>query len=363
MFNYTLSNSTILSTLQNMQNYYKSVRRKNRQLCVIGIKESHLLREGSKKIDIILLPSLYRIKKTTLPVHKSSDAQTLAPSIFDGLIPSDEKYDYVAYPIQNGQFVLIAFSKIRIRQSIIDVGINPKNIGDIFFAQSEFSSLKDPISFGGEKVILVDDGVVFYLPSCYVENNSNWNTIQKKFQSSFNTYSYHFFEDHTMDPSSLNITYLIAGAIIAVFLIQISVFKKIYDQLQEEKTVILSTNNLPLSTLLIQNVKEGLLKKESQQYTVRESIHYLQSFPFQHKSLGTDKKENSIADTSASSQYLSFENERIESISIRDEHIDVVFILQSDKRAEAIRNYLSKRFKIESIVAKGTRISVRASLW
>ena len=347
MSNYTLFSSTILSLLQKMQKHYKVVRRKNRQLCVIGIDESHLLREGSKKIDLILLPSLYWIKKIALPVLKNSDAQTLAPSIFDGLIPPDEKYDYVAYPSQNGKFILIAFSKTRIRQSIIDAGIDPKNIGDIFFAQSEFSSLNDPINFGGKKVILVDDGVVFYLPSCYVEKNSNWNTIRKNFHSSFNTYPYHFFEDHSMDASSLKITYLIAGAIIAVFLTQITLFKQIYDQLQEEKNSILSANHLPSSTLLIQNIKESLLKKESQQNTLRESIHYLQSFPFQHKSL----------------QLLSSDNERIESISIRDEHIDIVFILQSDKRAEAIRNYLSKRFKIESIVAKGTRTTVRASLW
>lgn len=346
-----------------MQKHYKVVCRKNRQLSVIGIDECHLLREGSKKIDLILLPSLYWIKKIALPVLKNSDAQTLAPSIFDGLIPPDEKYDYVAYPSQNGKFILIAFSKTRIRQSIMDAGIDPKNIGDIFFAQSEFFSLNDPISFGGKKVILVDDGVVFYLPSRYVEKNCNWNTISKNFHSSFNTYPYHFFEDHSLNASSLNITYLIAGAIIAVFLTQITVFKQIYDQLQEEKNIILSANHLPSSTLLIQNIKESLLKKESQQYTLRESIHYLQSFPFQHKTLGADKKGNSIVDANTSLQLLSSDNERIESISIREERIDIIFILQSNKRAEAIRNYLSKRFKIESIVAKGTRISVRASLW
>jgi hypothetical protein len=351
--------SAIASTLHQLQNQYKLMRRKNGSIIAVGVNEHFKLRDGKGKISLILLPSLYWIKKVILPVHTSSEAQTIAASVYEGTLPTDQTYDYLAYHVGEHEFILIAFSKAIIRQAISALGINTKDIVSLFFAQSEFNELKYPLHLGDDRALIVNDGVVLYLPLSYVDDKAPKFRSSDEILLSNHELTYGYFEDDRIDKRSLSFTYVLAALIITVLLAQMYKLNQTYLVLQDEKSTIQTRTNLSLSTLVTKNIKETLRKKEFQQYAVREKIHYLQSFPF----LRSSTRGKTPTDINASlSQNLPFK-ERIDSISVRENEIYIVFNLQNEKRAEVVREYLSKRFQIESMSAKGSIITVKALLW
>jgi hypothetical protein len=82
-------------------------RRDTTTLFLDPASKEQLIYDTSKKVNIILSPSLYWVKKMSLPVTNVREVKKLLPSIFEDSLPVGH-YSYTAY--KHGEdFMLFAY--------------------------------------------------------------------------------------------------------------------------------------------------------------------------------------------------------------------------------------------------------------
>ncbi len=135
--------------------------------------------EKKGKIALILSPSLYWVKRVKLPVKSVREARGLLESFFEDSLP-EGKYSYSVYK-EGEDFLLFAYEDKKILELIAQKGLNISNIKSIHFAQSEFSTLENPVSIHNDAVMSLKDGVVILTPASWAETSSPLELAEKKF--------------------------------------------------------------------------------------------------------------------------------------------------------------------------------------
>ncbi|MDD5203369.1 MAG: hypothetical protein PHH41_09530, partial [Sulfurimonas sp.] len=122
--------------------------------------------EVDDKVDVILSPALYWVKKLTLPMKYVRDVKKLLPSIFEDVLPAGH-YSYSAY--KSGEdFFVFAYEDKYILDTLTQKGIIPSNIANVYFAQSEFEQTDEAIKINDEESIYFKDEILILVPSAFV---------------------------------------------------------------------------------------------------------------------------------------------------------------------------------------------------
>lgn len=169
--------------------------------------------QKGEKLDIILSPSLYWVKKMPLPVKSVREVKKLLPSIFEDSLPS-ATYSYTAYK-QGDEFILFAYEDKKILDFLSAKGINSANIHGIYFAQSEFENEEKAYSVSETQSILSKDTLVVLVPSLWIKESQPLH-LEEKTLSKHRVTLQQF--GHIVDTKSL---YTIAGilGVLAIILI------------------------------------------------------------------------------------------------------------------------------------------------
>ena len=115
------------------------------------------------KVNIILSPSLYWVKRVSLPVKYLRDVKPLIPSLFEEQLP-EGKYSYSAY--KDGEdFLIFAYNDKEILDLIASKEISSANINNIYLAQNEFKDLQAPVRISDNSILSVQEGIVVKLPA------------------------------------------------------------------------------------------------------------------------------------------------------------------------------------------------------
>jgi hypothetical protein len=118
------------------------------------------LPKGREKIDIILSPKFYLIKREDLTIPKEKDALKIAPSIFESFFDSLENIKFVAIKEENS-YIFIAIDVKSVLQTLKnDYGIPQKRIGNIFTIQSEISEIENSLKISENKSLILLDGII-----------------------------------------------------------------------------------------------------------------------------------------------------------------------------------------------------------
>jgi len=128
---------------------------------------------SDEKLDIILSPSLYWVKKVTLPLKYARDAKKLLESLFEDLLP-EGNYSYSVYKkTDKDTFFIFAYEDKTILDLLTSYGISSANISSIHFAQSELDTLKGAMKINETQSIYVKDDIVTLLPCCWIEESGD----------------------------------------------------------------------------------------------------------------------------------------------------------------------------------------------
>lgn len=187
---------------------------------------------GDEKLDIILSPSLYWVKKIKLPVKYVRDAKKLLVSLFEDILP-DGDYSYSVYK-EDEAFYIFAYEDKVILDLLITKGITPNHISSIHFAQSELDKMDGAMKINERQSIYVKDSIVTLVPCCWIEEKGTLNL--KNIKLSNHTISLQQF-GHIVDGTSLKKI----AAVIVIFIVLIlselfivkSDIKKVQTQIKE----------------------------------------------------------------------------------------------------------------------------------
>lgn len=114
-------------------------------------------------VNIILSPSMYWVKRVSLPVKYLREVRALIPSLFEDNLP-EGKYSYSAYR-DGEEFLIFAYNDKELLDLIAEKGVASANINNVYLAQSEFDTLDAPVKISDKSVLSLQNGVVVKLPA------------------------------------------------------------------------------------------------------------------------------------------------------------------------------------------------------
>lgn len=130
--------------------------------------------EIEEKVNVILSPSLYWVKKLPLPIKYLRDVKKLLPSIFEDILPAGH-YNYSAYK-SGEEFFVFAYEDKLILDTLMLRGIGASNIANVYFAQSEFAELEGAIKVNETQSMYLKDEIVILVPSTFVDASKTLDT-------------------------------------------------------------------------------------------------------------------------------------------------------------------------------------------
>jgi len=120
-----------------------------------------------EKVNVILSPSLYWVKKISLPVRYVREVKKLLPSLFEDILPEGH-YSYYVYK-QGDEYIGFAYDDRMILDMMAEKGISPANVANIYFAQSELYSLEGAYKINDKQILTIKEGIVIVVPSNWVK--------------------------------------------------------------------------------------------------------------------------------------------------------------------------------------------------
>lgn len=220
-------------------------------------------KEIDGKLNIVLSPSLYWVKKISLPVKYARDAIKLLPSIFEDILP-DGNYSYYAYKL-NDDFIVFAYNDKLILDTLADKGISLSSISNIYFAQSEIVDISTAMKINETQSIYIKDDILILVPCCWIEEKGELNLDNIK-HSKHNIKLQQF--GHIVDTKSL---YKV-GAILVMMIFLVSA--EYFMQTKKINDITLLKDNVfekySLKSTTFQN--KALLKKYTNIYKTQTKI-------------------------------------------------------------------------------------------
>lgn len=244
------------------------------------------------RVNIVLSPSLYWVKKVSLPVKYLRDLKPLLPSLFEDILPQGN-YSYSAYTSGTDYFIFAYEDKI-----IIDL-LREKNvllhqINNVFFAQSVLADIEHAIKIDEYKTLYIKEDILITLPSELVEANEYLDISNEKLPKHYVTLNQF---GHIVNNKSLYL--LIATFSLFIFITCIE-YVIVYNQntaVSEQKDELFSNNGL--KSTMIQN--SAMLKEykslHQRQSKIREYVGYVTKIKLEkNQTLSLlSVKENKIA--------------------------------------------------------------------
>ncbi|WP_428738044.1 hypothetical protein [Sulfurimonas sp.] len=228
--------------------------------------------EGAK-IDIILSPSLYWVKKLSLPVKYIRDARKLLPSIFEDILP-DGNYNYAVFK-EGEEFIAFAYEDKKILDELNKKNISASSVENVYFAQTELQG-STPCKINDNEALVVDNGIIFLAPIEWLEEVKFLSLTS--IQRSNKTIKLQQFS-HIIDKSSLNKVGILLGVFIVVLMIEMFITSQKISAVEEEQEKLLSEYKL-YSTMMqnkaVLSEYETTYQKQTKLRNILEDILKLQ---------------------------------------------------------------------------------------
>lgn len=236
----------------------------------------------NEKVNIILSPSLYWVKKISLPVKYTRDAMKLLPSIFEDILP-DGIYSYSAYKIgdskgSNSDFFVFAYEDKRILNVMNEKNISILDVVDVYFAQSELQDIKGAVKINERQTIYVKDGLVVLVPCCWVEEKGDLDLTLLSL-SKHKIVLQQF--GHIVDSKSL---YKIGAVMLVMILLVVSEYfitNQKFAHVIDLKGQLFLQHNLQATTLQNESILKKYKTTHQDQENFRAYLYYILSLDLQ----------------------------------------------------------------------------------
>ncbi len=138
---------------------------------VIGLIDKYTAKVNVKdRIDIILTPSYYWVKRAVLEVPFTFQALKYAPSIFEGILPEGH-FSYSVVKVKK-EYLFFAYNADEIIKSLKDKGIEASQISGVYLAQNEFKHLSSPIACNEKDVLVLHQNTLLQVPKSLVDEST-----------------------------------------------------------------------------------------------------------------------------------------------------------------------------------------------
>jgi len=170
----------------------------------------------NEKLHVVLSPSLYWVKKLSLPITKLGEVKKLLPSIFEDVLP-EGKYSFFVYKSpSDSDFFAFAYEDKKILDILNKKNISISNVQSVHFAQSELMNIEGAVKINKTQSLYIKDDILVLVPCCWIEEKSNLHVENLKLSKhKINLTQF----GHIVDTKSL---YKIGGILLVLLLLMMS---------------------------------------------------------------------------------------------------------------------------------------------
>ena len=142
----------------------------NKQIDTIFLDINSSSFETNEHVNVILSPSLYWVKKVSLPIKYLRDAKALLPSLFEDILPKGN-YSYSAYK-SGEEFYIFAYEDKLILDTLHDKGITTAQIHNVYFSQRELFDIQGAIQIDQTQSLYKKDDILLLVPSSWTKSHT-----------------------------------------------------------------------------------------------------------------------------------------------------------------------------------------------
>ncbi len=229
-----------------------------------------------EKVNIILSPSLYWVKKLILPVRYVREVKKLLPSIFEEILPSGH-YSYSAYK-QGEEFYIFAYEDKKIIDLLSQNEINSADINKVYFAQSELSSIDAAKSINEKQTLYVKDDILLVTPNIWFDEVKPLDLSQVIFSNNAIKLQQY---GHIVENSSLYKIGAMLGFLAFLLIFEIFVTTQKRDAILESKDELFSKYKLQSTMMQNLSTTQKYEKIHQTQSMIREIFSYFLTMKLQ----------------------------------------------------------------------------------
>ncbi|MBE0499672.1 MAG: hypothetical protein IBX43_10640 [Campylobacterales bacterium] len=227
------------------------------------------------KVDIVLTPSLYWIKRAFFELHFAAQALKYAPSVFEGSLP-EGNYAYYALK-QNKEYLLFAYDPDEIIATLEKCGIASSQIGNVYFAQNELAQISAPVKCNENDVLVSHNETIIQIPRSLVELSSIQDEIGEiKKLSKHKIALYKSSLRHSF--KTLTPAFSILGALIVLYAVQLFFTYHEYSKVSDLPSVF-QEYKLPPTSLQNASIEKKLLSDFKAQESFRKLTNAILKLP------------------------------------------------------------------------------------
>jgi hypothetical protein len=289
---------------------------------LVGYKKT----DDIKKLNIILSPSMYWVKKVSLPVKYIRDAIKLLPSIFEDTL-MEGNYSYSAYK-DGDDFFVFAYEDKKIIDTLVKFGINLSDVENIYFAQSEMGKMDKALKIDEKQTLYVKDDIVVLVPCCWIKESGTINLDSLKL-SKHTVKLKHY--GHIVEDKSF---YKIGTALVvlcALVFMQYFITSQKVSKIELMKSEVFAKYNLKSTMFQNKSMLKKYKKIHQRQTKIREYISYILSFKLTSK-------------------------EKLFKIALKDDAIKAEFSHVSTSTLSRLNNYLKSKKVRFNINMKNSKV-------
>jgi hypothetical protein len=304
---------------------------------IIFVDENRIYRQNTiDKCDLILSPFYYWSKIEQLPIKSIREVLRVASSLFDGLLPSGE-YRYKVDKLEEGKFLIIAYDIAFIKSKLVEFGIKLENIDSFYFAQSELKSITEPILLNEKEALVVIDEVVQKIDSRYIRNSIDFVDILNNIRLSKNKISSVELQNSIIDSKTLYTVVAILSIFTTLYITEFVLYKKELSNILSSQNALYDKYDLPSTSFELDSIKSKFLTIDNEQFEFRDKLKYLFNLRV-------------------------FSGEGFLNLNIKNQDINFKFKLIKTTRAEEIKSYLIKEFKIKDMKVVDNILEVKMKI-
>ena len=282
----------------------------------------------SKKIEIIVSPEFYWVRKFNIPVKNETQARHVLPTLFEDIIDEKSTLTYSAIRLENNEFLCFAYSNKKVYEAIKNAGIPTSNISSVYFAQNECHKFKsfvsDDLSF-----IYTKENILVKVPNNIIVQKEELTKGLKTIKLSNHKLQIKFYNN--ILNSKIYYSFLtIFSIIIFLNLVKSFSYSNQADNLLQKEKELKVAASLPASKIQTKAILEKYEKTINDELSKRKAIQYI----------------------------ISNQKHNLKSLVVFEKNIELEYL---NANKSEIENFLTKKFKLLSSNKNSFTLNVKVS--
>lgn len=222
---------------------------------------------AGKKYNVILSPSLYWVKKLSLPLKYTHEVKKILPTLFEENLP-EGNYNYYVYK-EDDAFICFAYEDRKILEVLEQKGISPSDVKSFFFAQTALEGFDDVYRVNEAEVLKKEEGIFLLLPAAWYKDAKEL-PLERANTSKHAISLQHF--SHIVRPELLYKIIAVLLAFVFVLFVELFVLGSVKESVVEESQNIFAQKGLKPTMMQNRSILSQYKSIYERQKKLRESL-------------------------------------------------------------------------------------------